>query len=294
MRRILVTGANKGIGKAIVEAVVRTRDDTEVLLGSRDLARGEAAREDLIANSPELAERIYVLQLDVSSDDSVASAANKVAEKFGTDAALYAIVNNAGTGFGASGIRPVFEVNTAGIRRVCDAFIPMLESQKGRIINITSAAGPNFVSACSNERKTFFRDPGVTWQQIDALRQEAEALEGNAGAFEKAGLGDGDPYGFSKACANSYTLTLAREHPRLAINACTPGFIETDLTRHYAKERGIDASELGMKQPEDGALSAMHLLFGELHGNGHYYGSDAVRSPLDRYRAPGDAPYEGE
>jgi hypothetical protein len=37
----------------------------------------------------------------------------------------------------------------------------------------------------------------------------------------------------------------------------------------------------------------MHLLFGTLPGTGHYYGSDAKRSPLDRYRAPGSAEYTG-
>ena len=30
-----------------------------------------------------------------------------------------------------------------------------------------------------------------------------------------------------------------------------------------------------------------------LEGSGHYYGSDAKRSPLDRYRSPGSPPYEG-
>ena len=49
-----------------------------------------------------------------------------------------------------------------------------------------------------------------------------------------------------------------------------------------------------MKSPADGARSALFLLFGEPEGNGRYYGSDAVRSPLDRYRAPGDPPHTGD
>jgi carbonyl reductase 1 len=35
------------------------------------------------------------------------------------------------------------------------------------------------------------------------------------------------------------------------------------------------------------------LLFGELEGNGRYYGSDGLRSPLDRYRAPGSEAFDG-
>ena len=34
-------------------------------------------------------------------------------------------------------------------------------------------------------------------------------------------------------------------------------------------------------------------LFFTCLGTGRYYGSDAVRSPMDRYRSPGAPPYEG-
>jgi hypothetical protein len=37
----------------------------------------------------------------------------------------------------------------------------------------------------------------------------------------------------------------------------------------------------------------MFLLFGHPEGNGRYYGSDALRSPMDRYRAPGTPAYDG-
>ena len=108
-----------------------------------------------------------------------------------------------------------------------------------------------------------------------------------------AGLGSLSPYGLSKACANTYTLILARENPQLHINACTPGFIATDMNRHFSDSQNKSPAELGMKPPSEGTRSTMHLLFGELEGNGRYYGSDALRSPLDRYRSPGDPSYTG-
>jgi hypothetical protein len=88
-------------------------------------------------------------------------------------------------------------------------------------------------------------------------------------------------------------MILAREHPSVRANACTPGFIETDMTRPYAESSGKSAAELGMKTPAEGARAPLHLLFGTLQGNGRYYGSDAKRSPLDRYRAPGSPEYTG-
>jgi NAD(P)-dependent dehydrogenase (short-subunit alcohol dehydrogenase family) len=139
----------------------------------------------------------------------------------------------------------------------------------------------------------FFLDAKVTWPRLKAFIDECIEMGSDKAAFGARGLGDGSPYGLSKALANTYTLLLAREHPALGVNACTPGFIETDMTRHYAEEQGKSATELGMKPPSAGARSAMHLLFDKLEGTGRYYGSDAQRSPLDRYRSPGSPPYTG-
>ena len=103
-----------------------------------------------------------------------------------------------------------------------------------------------------------------------------------------------DAYGFSKACTNALTVFLAKSHPNLIINSCTPGFIETDLTKPFATEQGKTPQEMGMKTPSEGATSSIYLLMEETVGSGFYYGSDCVRSPLDRYRSPGDPPYEGD
>jgi NAD(P)-dependent dehydrogenase (short-subunit alcohol dehydrogenase family) len=172
--------------------------------------------------------------------------------------------------------------------------LPLLDPAHGRVVNITSAAGPNFVNACTPARQRFFVDPTITWPALRAFIDECLSIEPTPQAFAAKGLGDGNAYGLSKALANSYTMLLAREHPTLRINACTPGFIETDMTRKYALARGKAPADLGMKPPSAGARAAMFLLFGEPEGNGRYYGSDGQRSPLDRYRAPGDPPYTGD
>ncbi|SDL56461.1 SDR family NAD(P)-dependent oxidoreductase, partial [Aliiruegeria lutimaris] len=198
MRRILVTGANKGIGYAIAERILEEADDTFVFLGSRDLERGGAAAESLSRESADRASRIQIVEIDVSSDESVGGAVLQVRDTCGSEK-LYGIVNNAGIGLGADDLRSVLNVNTRGIKRVCDAFIPLL-SDGGRIVNITSAAGPNFVATCSQDRQAFFTDPAVTWDEIDALMEECIAIAGNAEAFATRGLGDGSAYGLSKAC----------------------------------------------------------------------------------------------
>ena len=47
------------------------------------------------------------------------------------------------------------------------------------------------------------------------------------------------------------------------------------------------------KPPEEGTVSTMKCLFDELPGNGFYYGSDGVRSPLHFMRNPGEPEYDG-
>ena len=89
-------------------------------------------------------------------------------------------------------------------------------------------------------------------------------------------------------------MFLAVQHPNLTVNACTPGFIETDMTRPMAVSGGKTPAEMGMKSPEEGASASVSLLMGNPEGSGHYYGSDCLRSPLDRYRSPGDPPYTGD
>ena len=48
MKTILVTGANKGIGLGIVRRLLRDYPDTHLLLGSRDVARGQEAVNQIL------------------------------------------------------------------------------------------------------------------------------------------------------------------------------------------------------------------------------------------------------
>ncbi|KAJ1438107.1 hypothetical protein B484DRAFT_324312 [Ochromonadaceae sp. CCMP2298] len=263
-RKILVTGGNQGIGKAICQKILTDFPDCHVFLGSRDAAKGEAAVSSIVKAAG--SERIQCVSLDVTDAASVQALCAQLLAAHG-EGSFYGLVNNAGVGFGRS-LAETLAVNLYGPKRVTEAMLPLL-GRPGRIVNLASASGPMYVAKLSADRKKTFAD-ATSWEQLQAV-------------VETLGVAQGDEYGFSKACLNSYTMQLAAQQPDLVVNSCTPGFIATQLTE------GMGATGT----PEQGTRCPLHCLFApaEEVGTGRYYGSDSVRSPLDRYRGPGDPPY---
>ena len=239
-----------------------------------------AAAGELVQRCPAWRDRLSVVALDVANASSVQSAADSIRSTLGFEEFLYGVVNNAGMGYPDSDLREVLEVNTFGIKRVVEAVVPLLEPNGGRIVNITSAAGPNFVEGCNEDVRQLLINRNITWKQLESFLEQCLEASGDSAVFQRMGMGDGSSYGISKAAANAYTLVLARDYPELIINACTPGFIETELTRPIAKRYGKTPAEMGMKTPAEGTVSTMHLLFGDVRQSGHYFGSDGLRSPM--------------
>ncbi|MEK6438326.1 SDR family NAD(P)-dependent oxidoreductase [Pseudonocardia sp. T1-2H] len=108
---------------------------------TRDAARGAAAAAGLAGLD------VHVLPIDVTSDESVATAAKRVEGSYGR---LDVLVNNAGiTGphvaaadTGADDLRETYETNVFGPVRVTHAFLPLLtRSAAPRIVMVSKAWG---------------------------------------------------------------------------------------------------------------------------------------------------------
>jgi len=279
MKRILVTGANKGIGQAICEKLLKEYPDTFVFLGSRDLGRGNQAVQSLCESLGDSVcdGRLQVVQIDTSSDASVEAAFQVVSKTTGGEGSLYGIVNNAGV----IGLSPeeVLNVNYFGPRRVNTIIGKLLRRPGGRIVNMSSASGPYFLQSCGDGKLA--EKLGFPMSHIAGGVKELDQLAKSS--QESSG---GDSYGLSKALLGAYTALQAKEEPDLIINACSPGWIKTDMTI------GQGASN----PPSKGAIPPVWLLMSpdlESNPSGRYYGSDCIRSPLHKYRDPGDPPYEG-
>lgn len=266
LRMILVTGGNKGIGYAMCKKILQSQSDVYVWLGARDQLRGTEAVKLLLAEVPGSAGRLELLQIDVTSDRSVKAAAETLASRLGASSQLWGIVNNAGIASGST--TEILNVNVYGVKRVCDALLPLLDAS-GRIVIISSGVGPGYVRRACAEDQALLSGREVTWEALERY-------------IRSKGSSASNPYGLSKAILNAYTMLLARENPSITINACSPGYIRTDLT-----------GGSGGLPPEEGTRAAHKLLFAKLEGNGRYYGSDGLRSPLHLQRDPGSPEYTG-
>eukprot|EP00469_Lotharella_globosa_P000923 CAMPEP_0167802434 /NCGR_PEP_ID=MMETSP0111_2-20121227/19130_1 /TAXON_ID=91324 /ORGANISM="Lotharella globosa, Strain CCCM811" /LENGTH=310 /DNA_ID=CAMNT_0007698495 /DNA_START=21 /DNA_END=954 /DNA_ORIENTATION=- len=294
LRSVVVTGANKGIGLALVKKILNEQPDSFVFLGSRSLERGQAALQSIVGEGTR--KRVSVLELDVTDESSVAKAVDIVKAKLGS-APLYGLVNNAGVApvdyFACAPdvktLDDTLKVNYYGLLDTTRAFLPLLDKRASYVVGHRS-------SVCL---KVLGEDTEAAHQPESSLDDIEEfigackdILPGDAKKFQTAGLGTGSPYGISKACVNALMLLHARENPSLKINGTIPGYVATDLTRGLAEKKGKTLKDLGALTPEQGCYSAYEMLFRKSGvASGWLVGSDAVRSPLDRYRKPGTAAY---
>jgi NAD(P)-dependent dehydrogenase (short-subunit alcohol dehydrogenase family) len=223
----LVTGANQGIGFQIAKDLVK--HGFKILVGSRNFERGGAAAKEIGPDA-------YALQLDVTDQASIAAAAGRIRSEFGR---LDVLVNNAAisntskqpgqsveeysrlnrpSAVSLDEVRTIWETNVFGTLAVYQAMLPLLrEAPSARIVNVSSGAGSLARVA----------DPSFPYRHI---------------------FGPG--YSASKTAMNAMTLTMAieLESTGIKVNACSPGFIKTNLNAYE-----------GTGSVEEGALEPVRL-----------------------------------
>ncbi len=138
----VVTGAGRGIGLAIAEAIAQ--QGAHVVLTARTEAEIKSAAENIVARGGSAS----AIACDVSKEAEVSALGSVVLERYTT---VDVLVNNAGMGI----FKPVHElsvadfdtmwnVNMRGVFMVTRVFLDaMMKAKKGDIVNIASLAGKN-------------------------------------------------------------------------------------------------------------------------------------------------------
>ena len=222
----LISGANKGIGLETARQL--GKQGVTVLLGARDLAKGEAAVAELGKDGVEAT----AVKLDVVEAAEVREAAAMIEARFGV---LDILVNNAGVLVEPLGsnttltvseddLRATFETNFFAVVRVTNAMLPLLrKSAAGRIVNVSSILGSLTLHAAQGPK----------------------------------GLGKTLAYDASKSALNAYTIHLAAalQDTKIKVNSAHPGWVKTEMGTDAALldvEEGAKTEVMLATLPEDG------------------------------------------
>ncbi len=189
-KTVLITGANKGIGREVARQLAGK--GFHVFVGARNRAAGCKTIDEIAKKGG----KVTFLEIDIADNGSVTAAAHefaKIADQ------LDVLVNNAGIMVDGDDaileisdelFRKTIETNTLGALRVTRAFAPLLAKSKApRVINVSSGGGQ---------------------------------LTGGADGWSPA-------YCISKTALNGVTSHLAAALPKFAINSVCPGWVRTDM-----------------------------------------------------------------
>ena len=211
-RIAVVTGANRGIGKAICAKLAGA--GAQVVMAVRDVGAGEEARRQLLLGDATL--KLAVRRCDVADDESVAAFGRQLEADHPWG--VHALVNNAGIledrrydslTIPIELFRRHLEVNVTGALRVSQLVVPMiLRAGGGNVVNVSSTMG-QFLGGL---------DGGYTGYRV------------------------------SKAALNALTKSMAfdlKDRP-VRVNVMHPGWVRTRIGGDKAPETADRAAETAL------------------------------------------------
>lgn len=297
----IVTGANKGIGLAIVRQLAlryprsalstnhnnqsKSKDSQGLLiyLTARDQARGEAAVKFLYEEDAQLKKvealkgrrqsekesekgwaEVRFHQLDIGDNTSIGRFKEYLGKEHGE---IDFVVNNAGIameGFDNDVVQKTLECNYYGSLHATQEFLPLIKPT-GRLVNMSSIVGK--LHRYSDHVRSRFLDAKSVDDisavmedfkaAVKANKEKEEGYPSAAYAVSKAGM-----TGMTKAIA----LKEQREGGKRLINACCPGYVDTDMSKHR-----------GLKTPDQGAQTPVMLAMEEIGGiSGEFWQDEKV------------------
>ena len=183
-RRVLVTGAGSGIGRAIAERL--SRSGCSVLATVRD---AERARH-LTAEAQRAALALEYRAMDLDSSEQIDAFASALEAEGGVDV----LVNNAGFGvYGAveetdrDEVARQFQVNVFGPLHLTRRLLPSLRRRHGRIVWIGSLAGRQSLAFQGHYSATKAATAAIS----DALRMELKPLGVSVSCVEPGDVATG-------------------------------------------------------------------------------------------------------
>ncbi|KAM6094120.1 carbonyl reductase [NADPH] 1 isoform 2-T2 [Chlamydotis macqueenii] len=246
----VVTGSNKGIGFAIVQALCK-QFPGDVYLTARDPGRGQEA----VAKLQKEGLRVFFHQLDIDDLQSIKALRDFLKEKYG---GLNVLINNAGIAFKVHDTAPfavqaevTMKTNFFGTRNVCTELLPLVKPY-GRVVNVSSMVSSSALKGCSKELQQKFRSDTITEDELVELMTKF-VEDTKKSVHEKEGWPN-TAYGVSKigvtvlSRIQARMLNEKRKGDHILLNSCCPGWVRTDM-----------AGPKAPKSPEEGAETPVYL-----------------------------------
>ncbi|CAG8220213.1 unnamed protein product [Penicillium salamii] len=219
---VLITGASSGIGWETVKALMLSSRPYHVFVGCLVLSEGENAILLLKRDAPRSLSSLEPIQVDITSDDSIAKCFHTVENASGY---IDVLINNAGVSFQTTevGMREAwnrcYDVNVTGTHIMTHTFAPLLlRSQDPRLIFLASG-----LSSLGAMADTYI----PTCMPVPAGWPKPEI----------------HPYQAYRASKTALTMVMLEWHWRLQKDgvktwSVSPGFLATSLTASFVGKAG--------------------------------------------------------
>ena len=205
---ILITGANTGLGKETARQLALRKETKKIVLFCRNLAKAEAAKKDLEA---ETGKKIFEIIIgDVADANSVRKAVEKIKEP------IDAVILNAGGMVGKtagkmtpSGMNELAATNILGHVILVEELIKQGKLKKA-VLTVSAEA-----------------IPGVKALGMKPVAMKTSSVDEFAGVLDGSYFGNKfdavQAYGYVKYVATMWTLSMARKYPDLKFVVMSPG-----------------------------------------------------------------------
>ncbi|MEO1668939.1 MAG: SDR family NAD(P)-dependent oxidoreductase [Chloroflexota bacterium] len=206
IKRVMITGANSGVGKDSARQFA-LRDETEVVyIVARNPQRAEAARKDLVATTGR--DIFEVVLMDTTDLNSARAAAMAI------DEPIDALIMNAGGSGGATpgtrtdyGTTQIFAINVLGHVVLLEALLAMNK--------LTQVAV--FASSEAARGMLGMPKPKLATSSVDDF---AAVIDGSHWGTSYNGMQD---YGLVKYVGSMWMASLARKYPNIRFVSISPG-----------------------------------------------------------------------
>ena len=213
-RTILITGANRGLGFSILQALATHSPSDHFILAARNAKNATSAVEEL--RKLGLQAEIDIIELNVASESSIKKAEEGVRKRHGR---FDILVINAGIAIAegpdssnlSRSYAEIFNTNVTGVALMMSTFLPLMKetSQNPRIINISSTRAALSLS---------------TSGALPPLRVIA--------------------YSVSKTALNALTVEYGKAEPGVKFYAASPGHCRTTFNGYGGTKYALDGAKV--------------------------------------------------